>query len=334
MIVGAQTPSCCLAEPSQPLCTCRAGLGLLSRSSTAWQERGASRLPVPRGTPGCTWGVPTAILCQPERGAALDVLREPPWECTSLSSAGAARLCLLGASLAHTSFVLSLSCSRKPKLSKIEAMCSKSARDSVISWEGRRAGLATIPVSPKLMWMDLFSTYLFRGFLFPQWYFLNFLPYSFHYCEIWLQNQAKSQSKACFHPAISLRASPISAWGLHGERIDSEFANWQTHEKYSDLVWIPLRVFHMFKGLLSCFFSFPSVYLLLHIVKQLGNEGALLSGAALSFAFCFFLCTHSHRYSLIRAGYVGYGFSQCQNVACWPGAALQFFTFMWHYKSK
>lgn len=32
----------------------------------------------------------------------------------------------------------------------------------------------------------------------------------------------------------------------------------------------------MFKGLLSCFFSFPSVYLLLHIVKQLGNEGALL----------------------------------------------------------
>lgn len=96
------------------------------------------------------------------------------------------------------------------------------------------------------------------------WHFLNFLTYSFHYCEIWLQNQTKSQSKACFHHAISLQASPISAWGLHGERIDSEFANWQTHEKYSDLVWIPLRIFHMFKGLL---WFFSPVYLLLHIVK-------------------------------------------------------------------
>lgn len=111
-------------------------------------------------------------ISQLECGAALEVLEEPPRECISLTlSLGlqelwAAKHRVLGASLAHTSFVLSVSWRRKPKLSKISAMCSKSEHDSVISCEGRRAVLATIPVSPKLMGMDLFSAYLFCGCLF------------------------------------------------------------------------------------------------------------------------------------------------------------------------
>lgn len=179
MVVRAETPSSCHAEPSQLLCTCRAGLGLVSRKNTAWQELGPTGSSAQRHPRVHTGGVLAAVPCHQPWGAVNQnvVLPRMCWKSLlgnappSASARGlgepwAARHRLLGASLAHTSFVLSPSWRRKPKLSKILVMCSKSDRDSVISWEGRRAVLATIPVSPELMSMDLCSAYLFCGCLF------------------------------------------------------------------------------------------------------------------------------------------------------------------------
>lgn len=126
-----------------------------------------------RGCPRCHSLSPGVRISQLECAAALEVLEEPPRECISLTlSLGAAGAVGSQAPSArskpgtHILCSLSVSWRRKPKLSKISAMCSKSEHDSVISCEGRRAVLATIPVSPKLMGMDLFSAYLFCGCLF------------------------------------------------------------------------------------------------------------------------------------------------------------------------
>lgn len=148
MIVKAETDG---APPMQRLpssfCTCRGGLGLVSRKNTQRQKQRANGFKAPRGTPGCKLVLPPLqpFVTRPEdqstktwcclgcpekasycmhlplpRSVGLHeaVDRRALVVLYSCCGAGAA-VALLRASLVHMSFVLSPSRRRKPKLSKI-----------------------------------------------------------------------------------------------------------------------------------------------------------------------------------------------------------------------
>lgn len=196
---------------------------------------------------------------------------------------------LLRPSLAHLSLVLS-PWRRKPKLSKIQVMCSESDCDSVISWESRHAVLATIPVCSKLMWMDLFNAYLFQSFFFMT--FPQFLDLQFSLLWNLITEPGKIAEQGMFPPCNFTLNQPPSAWGLHGERIDFEFAKWYDHEI---IFWFYLNptknisyTWNANSFLFLLFSSWNS-----EITREWGNttSGSSVMQATLSFAFCFFLST-------------------------------------------
>ena len=170
-------------------------------------------------------------------------------------------------------------------------MCSKSDCDSVISWESRHAVLATIPVSSKLMWMDLFYAYLFWGIFFMT--FPQFLDLQFSLLWNLITEPGKIAEQGMFpscnftpnQPHFSLR----SAWR------DDRFGvgKWHNHQKSSDLIWIPLRIFHTLEISADFFSSSFPVVPHSEIAWEWGNAACVSSiiWAALSFAFCLFLST-------------------------------------------
>lgn len=89
----------------------------------------------------------------------------------------------------------------------------------------------------------------------------------------------------------------------------------------------------------ACWFFFSSWFPAVPHGETTWEWGDTVSGsqiiwAVLSFAFCLFLSLCQYRFPDQSRVCRIQRFSQCQNVACWPGATLQFFTFMWHYESK
>lgn len=281
-------------------------------------------------------GMRSCLGC-PQRASFWAHIPEP----ACLYGAGTAECCLspcsccgtvplLRASPVHTYSVISSSWRRNSKLSKIKVLCSKSDCDSVISWE-QTCWVRHCSCSSRVK-MDGFVQWVLIS-----WYFLNPLTCSFNFARFDYRTRqnhgARRVSAMQFLSELTL---------LHPEdctergsilTLPSDLITRNT------LILLGSRWEYLTHLRYLLMFFFPPSFPTYHVVKQHGNkETLLLDPDNMScFVLCFLplpQCMPVQTFPDQSRVCMMQRFSQCQNVACWPGATLQFFTFMWHSESK